>query len=1128
MPQNPPFATIGDEPIEARIVAWVLGDASAFEAAELERLCDERPELLVFRRRMRALHGLLIEAEAAAPHHSSKLPPAKRQALDAIFGAEKPPSVIEHPGAARSRRYSWRQSLLAIAACLVLLAGLAAVFSSGSLSILSARKGAGLAMAERQVASEQNSEVAIQELKKAIRKQEDAVEERRKVLANVTRAKGIIYNEASKNEQRGEAIKRGLDAQDFVDAKHDFEAEQDLLQKMKLKLMGEEISSKMPSASIASAPATKAVDTSLAFFDTPKPGVPQGSSDLAANAKRPPEEEERSKLAQAGPVDLDGPVGQMQPEALVGGGQVAGLADSSKAGVRARQLMPTSKAKRALAESAASSYSIPEAADRLAEMPALPGADGLAAGSGGLGAAHGVGGGHAPQAPAAAEPRAAGAMAKNAETSQRAPDGLRSDTTTLTREDRDGAVFKSELAPADSLARRDKNTIASNLGILTEESLEKKKDSTVASTGMRSGEGDVNRGSIDQVLRDFDAKSPAAETAKPAPAAVLVPTTPSPREPADKDANGGAVLDLDLKTAYFRETTDPAGKLEWKDNGRANEPAQGQKSDSLPGLVQGEKQRRQSALGDSDRFVVEARDAYAKSNYQEAYDNYVKAFNLLVDVPSARDRSAFLRKAIAEVAVAQANAALKAGGNGKAKDWLGKAVQWDPNNEAARQKVVADVASESTAADAPYSTFSLSISDASFKMAQAAMARGEQPDPASIKTEQFYNALDYGDPAPGPNEAVAGWVEQAAHPVIPGRNLVRVAIRTGTAGRSAAQPLRLTLLVDQSGSMARDDRRAAMALALKQLGGLLTQADLVTVIGFARSPRLLADALTGDQAAKLNELVNQAASEGGTNLEEAMKLGEQMALRHLTPGAQNRIVLFTDGAANLGDADPSRLADKVTAMRQQGLAFDIAGIGTSNLNDQLLAELARHGNGRYCVVGAETDAGGGFARQLAGAFRPAAENVKVQVRFNPQRVGRYKLLGFDEHRLKTEDFRNDAVDAAELAAEEAGVALYQVEPLAEGSGEIGEASLRFRDAASGRMVERTWTIPYEASAPAFDRATPSLQLAGLAMLAAEKLRGGPLAEAIDFKQLAAPRATVKQFYSNSRRVAEMLEMVNGL
>jgi hypothetical protein len=364
--------------------------------------------------------------------------------------------------------------------------------------------------------------------------------------------------------------------------------------------------------------------------------------------------------------------------------------------------------------------------------------------------------------------------------------------------------------------------------------------------------------------------------------------------------------------------------------------------------------------------------------------------------------------------------------------------------------------------------------------------------------------------------------------VVPGRNLVRVALRTGATGRSATQPLQLTLLVDQSGSMAREDRRTAMAQALTQLAGLLGPNDRLTVVGFSLTARMLADGLKGDQAGKLPTLVNQAASEGGTNLEGALLLAKDLAEARKLAGAQNRVVLFTDGAANLGNADPAQLAETVKSMRQAGLAFDVAGIGTSELNDRLLAELARHGNGRFYVVDSAAAANDGFAKQLAGAFRPAAENVKVQVRFNPQRVGAYKLIGFEEHRLNKEDFRNDAVDAAELAAEEAGVALYQVEPLPAGTGELGEVSVRFRDAATGQMVERSWTIPYDSSAPAFDRATPSMQLAGLAMLAAEKLRGGPLAEAVDFSQFATPRATVKQSYPNNRRVAEVLEMVGAL
>jgi secreted protein with Ig-like and vWFA domain len=434
---------------------------------------------------------------------------------------------------------------------------------------------------------------------------------------------------------------------------------------------------------------------------------------------------------------------------------------------------------------------------------------------------------------------------------------------------------------------------------------------------------------------------------------------------------------------------------------------------------------------------------------------------------------------------------------------------------------------EIAASEEPYSTFSLNISDASFRIAQAAMDKGERPDPAGVKVEQFYNAVDYGDPVPAAGEPVSCEIEQAAHPVIPGRNLVRVALKTAAAGRAATQPLHLTLLVDQSGSMTRADRRAAMDTAMASLGKLLTDKDLVNIVGFSRTSRLVADGMKGDEAGKgLAALVNQSASEGGTNLETAIDLAAQMAQRRMLAGAQNRIVLFTDGAANLGDADPQRLAAKVEQLRQQGIAFDIAGIAADGLNDELLGELARKGNGRYYVVGkgAEED----FAKQLAGAFRPAAENVKVQVRFNPDRVARYKLIGFEKDRLKTEDFRNDKVDAAELAAEEAGVAIYQIEPNPGGSGEIGEVSVRFRDTASGEMVERGWTIPHEAAAPAIDRATPSMQLATLAMFAAEKLKGGPLGEAIDFRQFAEAQANVKQFFGHDARVAEVLRMVDGL
>jgi hypothetical protein len=1239
MPNKPTFDTIGDEPLEARIVAWVLGETSAFEAAELERLCDERPELLVFRRRMRALHGLLTEAEAAESDHSTKLPPEKRKLLDDIFGEDTSATLLEAQREARIRS-GWRHRMLAIAACLLLLVVLGGLAAPRMLRM---SKNAAVAMHARtssQPSSSVASEVAINELKKAVREQEDKVEERRKVLASIVRSKGIIYRgegadddngarsaldtfnqvetekrqtesmlqnllkydkdqlmtyasglqlpdnavqtlypkyieqkskleslkkqgvgdqhpelqaqqqvtesmkkqldegvvqlrdtlqaklelaEArykraaiAKNEKRSDAIKRGLDAQDYSDAKREFESEQDMLQQLKLKLIDRQISRSMP-------------DQALALNDAaakPAPSVsPRSTNDTRVHLKTdyPPE------LIEGTPKAILPELKAIPYEAPVAGGKNSLKADQpAKAPAASRP------------ESALATNSKERAATRAKLV--MPDDDGDRLGDGGAGAGRSFGGGIGTGNGAAsasgavdqlyAAPPNTGSLAQ-LDRKTGVPPVMEDSAFRLSADESTGGTPVSpDRRPACPPSAQPAPPAAAKPAATSPPAREVR--ARIAGPAPEEGAAHslAKRGSKLEAGADSSERNATVAGGKPDKADPAASEL-TRRTEVLPTLRGGLTRDWDKQLAPAEIEADEnnrAGSVALADFGAIPAPAFGNVGAGAdyktPGLdVDYRDKNRAGEAKDFGGFVN-----YGSPIQRGGESTETDSRALAAEKSTSEVIREFSKKPNMAGAAGPAATQPEAAANAEASKVMEQLDRAEPEVQEAKpaEPPALDLSAEGTAAAVPYSTFSLSISDASFKMAQAALAFGQRPDPASIKVEQFYNAVDYGDPAPSRSEPVAARVEQAAHPVIPGRNLVRVALRTAAAGRAAAQPLRLTLLVDQSGSMTREDRRLAMDNALTQLGGLLTKNDLVTVIGFSRSPRLLADALTGDQANLLSEVVNQAASEGGTNLEEALKLGEQMAMQRLTPGAQNRIVLFTDGAANLGDANPARLAEKIKALRQKGLAFDIAGFGTSELNDRLLGELARHGNGRYSVAGAEADADGSFARQLAGAFRPAAENVKVQVRFNPQRVGKYKLLGFEEHRLKTEDFRNDAVDAAELAAEEAGVALYQVEPLADGSGEIGEVSVRFRDAASGQMVERSWTIPYEASAPAFDQAAPSLQLAGLAMLAAEKLRGGPLAEAIDFKRLAAPRATVKQYYSNSRRVMEMLEVVDKL
>jgi secreted protein with Ig-like and vWFA domain len=431
---------------------------------------------------------------------------------------------------------------------------------------------------------------------------------------------------------------------------------------------------------------------------------------------------------------------------------------------------------------------------------------------------------------------------------------------------------------------------------------------------------------------------------------------------------------------------------------------------------------------------------------------------------------------------------------------------------------------ETSAQEQPTSTFSLHVSDVSFRLAQAALERGQLPEPGAIRPEEFYNAFDYGDPAAVAGEPVACRVDQAAHPFLQQRNLVRIGLKVPAAGRAGGQPLNLTVLLDTSGSMEREDRVATVRRAFSVLASLLGPNDRITLIGFARQPRLLAERLPGNEAAKLTDILTRTPAEGGTNLEEALKLASKQAMAQFTAEAQNRIVVLTDGAANLGEDNPIQLAAQVEALRQNGIAFDACGIGIAGLDDSVLEALTRQGDGRYYVINSPEEADAGFAQKLAGAFRPAADNVKVQVRFNPARVRSYRLIGFEQHRLKNEDFRNDQVDAAELAAEEGAVALYQVELKPEGDGELGDVFIRFRSPATHAMVERSWTLTYVAQPAAFDQASPSLQLAGAAAMLAEKLRGGGPASQIHLTDLASAMTRLRSAYANQPRVQEFVRM----
>lgn len=400
---------------------------------------------------------------------------------------------------------------------------------------------------------------------------------------------------------------------------------------------------------------------------------------------------------------------------------------------------------------------------------------------------------------------------------------------------------------------------------------------------------------------------------------------------------------------------------------------------------------------------------------------------------------------------------------------------------------------EVATSDNAFSTFSLNVSDVSFKLADASLQSGSLPDPGTVRTEEFLNALDYRDPEPPAGMPVAFHWEQARYPFAHNRDLLRFSVKTAARGREPGRALNLVLLLDNSGSMERADRVSIIRECLRVLAGQLSAQDKLSIITFSRTAQLRTDGVSGAQAPQEIDKVTGLTPEGGTNLEEALGLAYATARRHFLSGGVNRVVMLTDGAANLGNVDPESLKRLVETHRSQGIALDSFGIGWEGYADDLLEVLTRNGDGRYGFINTPEEAASGFAGQLAGALQVAASDVKVQVEFNPRRVTVFRQLGYAKHQLKKEQFRDNTVDAAEIGAAESGNALYLVEVNPRGEGDLATVRVRFKVPGTSDYREHAWTVPYRGQTIPLAQAPASLRLAAVAGAFAEWLVASPFA-----------------------------------
>lgn len=426
----------------------------------------------------------------------------------------------------------------------------------------------------------------------------------------------------------------------------------------------------------------------------------------------------------------------------------------------------------------------------------------------------------------------------------------------------------------------------------------------------------------------------------------------------------------------------------------------------------------------------------------------------------------------------------------------------------------------------PFSTFAIDVDTASYTMTRQALLSGSLPDPGSVRTEEFVNAFDYGDSAPE-TAVFRVYPEGAPSPFGAGLDLLRIGVKGRRLGREEQRPAMLTFLVDTSGSMDRPDRIGLARQALALLLGHLAPEDRLQLIAFDDHARLVLEAVPGTGRERVLAAFDSLRCRGSTNLEEGMRLAYELAARAFVPGAENRVILISDGVANLGADSAAEILARIERYRRQGITCSVFGVGHGACNDRLLEELADRGDGVYRFLDSPEEVRRVFVDDMAATLHTIAMDVKIQVEWNPAAVVRYRLLGYENRALAREQFRDDAVDAGEVGSGQSVTALYELERAAAAPHDcpLGVVRVRYRRVDTGAVEEIAQPILRRHFAARIEEARPELRLAACAAEFAELLRRSPHAAGGSFADVARLLHAVVLEKELDSRVAELLRLV---
>lgn len=329
----------------------------------------------------------------------------------------------------------------------------------------------------------------------------------------------------------------------------------------------------------------------------------------------------------------------------------------------------------------------------------------------------------------------------------------------------------------------------------------------------------------------------------------------------------------------------------------------------------------------------------------------------------------------------------------------------------------------------PLSTFSIDVDVASYANMRRFLNNGQKPPIDAVRIEEMINYFNYEYPQPKGEDPFSVNTEIASCPWNEDHKLVHIGLQGKKIPTDNLPASNLVFLIDVSGSMQDVNKLPLLKSAFKMLVNEMRDEDRIAIVVYAGAAGLVLPSTPGSKKEKIMTALDRLAAGGSTAGGAGIKLAYEVALENFKEDGNNRIILATDGDFNVGASSNAEMERMIEKKRDQGVFLTVVGFGMGNYKDDIMEILADKGNGNYAYIDNIQEAKKVFVNEFGGTLFTIAKDVKFQIEFNPTKVQAYRLIGYENRKLKNEDFNDDKKDAGELGSGHTVTALYEIIPV---------------------------------------------------------------------------------------------------